>query len=500
MEEKYIESSRRLLDFIKKSPSCFHVVENFTERLLSCGFTELKEEASWKIVAGGKYFVCRNDSSIIAFVVPSLEFENFQIAAAHSDSPSFKIKENPEMCCDGIYVKLNIEKYGGMICAPWFDRPLSVAGKITVKTKNGFECRLVNIDRDLLLIPNLAIHMDRNVNDGHAYNVQNELLPLFACSSGEDGSSANDMNGRFLEIIAENAGVKSKDILGTDLFLYNRQNGSIWGADNEFISSAKLDDLQCAYALVEGLIGACCNASQPTKTGSKNKSGDNALASKTIPVVCVFDNEEVGSTTKQGADSTFLSDVLERICISCCASSAAFTGAHPTADNNLAASDKSAASTSCSSWQEEYRIALSKSFMISADNAHAVHPNYSEKADPTNRPYINGGIVIKFNANQKYTTDSVSEAVFKELCNKAGVPFQTYVNRSDIAGGSTLGNISNSHVSINTVDVGLPQLAMHSPYETAGVMDTQYLIELAEKFFRIQIKKVGKSFSFIVCS
>lgn len=442
MEEKYIESSKKLLDFIQKSPSCFHVIENFSKRLLKEGFIELKEENSWQILSGGKYFVRRNDSSLIAFAVPSTDFENFQIAAAHSDSPTFKIKENPEIALESEYVKLNVEKYGGMICAPWFDRPLSVAGKIAVRTEKGFECRLVNIDRDLVVIPNLAIHMDRNINEGHSYNVQNELLPLFG------GINSKDM---FLKIIAEDAGVKPENIIGTDLFLYNRQKGSIWGAQNEFISSAKLDDLQSAFALVEGLICAC------------------GKAKKTVPVVCIFDNEEVGSTTKQGADSTFLSDTLERICMVCKSGSC------------------SSAERSPVSWQENYRIALAKSFMISADNAHAVHPNYPEKADPTNRPYLNGGIVIKFNANQKYTTDSVSEAVFKELCKKADVPFQTYVNRSDIAGGSTLGNISNSHVSINTVDIGLPQLAMHSPYETAGVKDTQYLIDAIEKFFTTQI-------------
>ncbi len=461
MEKQYLESSRKLLDFIEKSPSCFHVVQNFVQRLLNEGFKELMEENPWKIVAGGKYFVRRNASSLIAFAVSSMNFENFQIAAAHSDSPTFKIKENPEIALENAYVKLNVEKYGGMICSPWFDRPLSVAGKITVRTEKGFECRLVNIDRDLLLIPNLAIHMDRSVNEGHSYNVQTELLPLFG------GVNAKDT---FLKIIAESAGVKPEEIIGTDLFLYNRQKGSIWGAQNEFISSAKLDDLQSAYALVEGLICACnkINGSFNGKNAGLAESqvpsdNSNFSSKKAVPVVCVFDNEEVGSTTKQGADSSFLSDTLERICINC----------------------KSA------NWQEEYRIALAKSFMISSDNAHAVHPNYPEKADPTNRPYLNGGIVIKFNANQKYTTDSVSEAVFKELCKKADVPFQTYVNRSDIAGGSTLGNISNSHVSINTVDVGLPQLAMHSPYETAGVKDTQYLIELIENFFTTQIIRVS---------
>lgn len=440
--QKFLETSVNLLEFIEKSPSCFHVVKNFSKQFKEAGFEELLEEKSWNLKNGGKYFVVRNESSIIAFTIPNSnssnligDFENFQIMAAHSDSPSFKIKENPEISRNKDYVQLNVEKYGGMLCAPWFDRPLSVAGKITVRTKNGFETRLVNVDRDLLLIPSLAIHMNRDANNGQSYNVQNDMLPLFGCGIA---------NGEFLEIIANTAEVSADDILGTDLFLYNRVPGTVWGATNEYISSAKLDDLQCAFSITKGFLNATKN--------QKNQ--------KSVNMICVFDNEEVGSTTKQGADSTFLQDTLERICTIC-------------------KKDE----------PDAYKIALAKSFMISADNAHAVHPNFPQVADPINRPIMNKGIVIKFNANQKYTTDSISGAMMKQICEMANVPYQIYTNRSDIPGGSTLGNISNSHVSLNTVDIGLPQLAMHSPYETAGIMDTEFLIKASQKYFETFIEK-----------
>ena len=348
--------------------------------------------------------------------------------ASHSDSPSFKIKENPEMEAENHYVKLNVEKYGGMLCAPWFDRPLSVAGRLAVKEGNRIATKLVKVDRDLLMIPNLAIHFNREVNDGYKYNAQVDMLPLYGGA---------DAKGTFMETVAESAGVKREDILGHDLYLYNRVPGSIWGASGEFLSCGRLDDLQCAFSTLKGFL----EGGHPD----------------CVSVHAVFDNEEVGSSTKQGADSTFLSDVLMRI--------AACAGK----DN------------------EDYIRACAGSFMLSADNAHAVHPNYQEKADPTNRPHMNKGIVIKYNANQKYTTDAVSAAIFKEICTRAGVPTQEFANRSDIPGGSTLGNIANCHVSMNTVDIGLAQLAMHSPYETAGIMDTEYMIKAVKEFFETAI-------------
>ena len=312
-----------------------------------------------------------------------------------------------------------------MLCAPWLDRPLSVAGRIIVKDSSGrLSSRLVNIDRDLVLIPNLAIHMNREANAGYKYNAQKDMLPLYGSLTAK---------GTFMELIADAAGIKKDDILGHDLFLYNRQPASIWGASEEFISCGRLDDLQCAFAALKGFLA-----------GEKSSH---------LAVCCVLDNEEVGSSTKQGAASTFLYDTLTRM--------------HDSLGHT----------------REDYLIHLADSFMLSADNAHAVHPNHPDKSDPSNRPYLNGGIVLKFNANQKYCTDGVSAAMFRDICNEAGVPVQTFSNRSDMAGGSTLGNISNTQVALNTADIGLPQLAMHSPYETAGVEDTEYLIRAAEKFY-----------------
>ena len=424
--------TKRLLTFLENSPTSFHAVENMAARLRGEGFEELKEADCWSIEAGGRYFVTRNMSSLIAFRVPGKDFTGFQIISSHSDSPTFKIKENPEMKVEDHYVKLNVEKYGGMLCAPWFDRPLSIAGRLVVRTADGLLTKLVNVDRDLVMIPNLAIHMNRQVNDGYAYNAQSDMLPLYG---GEAAA------GTLIKTIAQSAGVAEEDILGHDLYLYNRMKGSVWGAGEEFFSCGRIDDLQCAFGSLEGFL-----------------AGGNAHS---VSVHAVLDNEEVGSTTKQGAASTFLLDTLKRL------------------------------NTALGRTEEQYLTALASSFMVSADNAHGVHPNYTDKADPTNRPYLNGGIVIKFNANQKYTTDAVSAAVFRSVCEKADVPVQTFTNRSDMAGGSTLGNISNTHVALNTVDIGLPELAMHSPYETGGVLDTEYLIRAAKEFFSTGLKADG---------
>lgn len=420
----YIETTEKLLDFIEKSPTAFQAVDEMQKRLTENGFEVLSEKEYWKLIPGGKYLVTRNNSALIAFCIPEKESRVFHIMASHSDSPSFKIKENPEIKVDNSYVKLNVEKYGGMLMAPWFDRPLSVAGRVIIRRNGGLKEKLINIKRDLVMIPNLAIHMNREANNGVSYNPQKDLQPLFA---------VGNTDRTLLEIIAEQTGVKKEDIISHDLFLYNRMPGTIWGADKEFVSSARLDDLQCAFASMEGLL--------------------RAQNHESIAVHCVMDNEEVGSGTKQGAASTFLKDTLLRI------------------------------NMGLGRTYEEYLMTLAGSFMVSADNAHALHPNYTDKTDPTNHPVLNKGIVIKFNANQKYCTDAVSAAIFKELCTKAGVPYQTFVNCSDIAGGSTLGNISNTQVPMNTVDIGLPQLAMHSPYETAGVKDTEYLVRATEELF-----------------
>lgn len=417
------KTARELLDFLEKSPSPCHAAANMAQMLEEKGFQRLEEAERWELQPGGGYYVIRNDSAIIGFRIPEGPWKGFHIVASHSDSPTFKIKENPEMEAEG-YVKLNVERYGGMLCAPWLDRPLSVAGRVAVREKGAVRTRLVCVDRDLLLIPNLAVHMNRQANEGLSYNAQKDMLPLLGTTEAK---------GSFWKLVAEAAGVGEEEILGHDLYLYNRQKGCIWGAEEEFLSCGRLDDLQCGFASLKGFLA-----------GKKERWA---------AVVCVLDNEEVGSSSRQGAASTFLRDVLWRI-------------------NRGLGGD-----------EEDYLCWIAGSFLISADNAHAVHPNYGEKADPVNRPQINGGIVIKFSANQRYCTDAYSAAVMKELCREAGVPYQVFTNRSDMLGGSTLGNISLSQVPVATVDIGLPQLAMHSPYETAGVRDTGYLIRALERYF-----------------
>ena len=422
---------KQLFKFIENSPSCFHAIKTITEELKNEGFVEIKEKDTWQIEQGKKYYVTRNLSSVIAFKIPQNDFKSFNIVASHSDSPTFKIKENAEIEVNNKYVKLNTEKYGGMICSNWFDRPLSIAGRILVKENNAVKTHLVNIDKDLVIIPNLAIHMNREVNDGYKYNAQIDMLPLYGDNSSK---------GSLMKTIAKEVNVEEESILGTDLFLYNRMNGTKIGANEEYISSPRLDDLECAFTSLSAFL-------------SENTSNSAS-------VYCVFDNEEVGSGTKQGADSTFLYDVLRRINIS------------------------------LGKTEEDYYRLISSSFMVSADNAHALHPNYTDKSDLTNKVYMNDGIVIKYNANQKYTTDAVSASIFKSICDSVDVPYQTFTNRSDILGGSTLGNISNAHVSLNTIDIGLAQLAMHSTYETAGAKDVTYMIDAIKAFYNTSIEQV----------
>lgn len=428
----YKEISEGMLSFIKKSPTAFHAVDNLRNILKSNGYEELLEGSSWSIVPGGKYFVTRNNTSIIALKLGTrLEKYGFQVAASHSDSPAFKVKENAELEVKEKYMQLNTEGYGGMLCATWFDRPLSIAGRVLVKNGDSYESRLLNIDRDLVMIPNVAIHMNRTVNDGFAYNKQVDMLPLFGGSDCKKGD--------YKRLIAKELGVEEKDIYGMDMYLYNRMEPSVWGANQEYISCAQLDDLQCAYTSLQGFL-----------------QGANE---QNINVYACFDNEEVGSGTKQGAGSTFLYDVLSRI-------------------NRGLGKD-----------QEAYYRALASGFMLSCDNAHAVHPNHPEKTDANNCVYMNEGIVVKSHAGQKYTSDAVSIAVFKGICEKAGVPVQYFANRSDAAGGSTLGNIAMAQVSMNSVDIGLPQLAMHSAYETAGVKDSYYMIQAVTEFYNSHMEE-----------
>ena len=416
---KYTEE---LIDFLDESPSCYHAVANIEKKLR--GYVKLNEKDKWYLEPGGSYYVVRNDSSIIAFKIPGGKCKSLRIAASHSDSPTFKIKINPEIS-DENYIKINTEKYGGMIMYSWFDRPLSVAGRVIYSAGDSVKSKIISVDRDLLLIPSVAIHMNRDMNDNLKLDPQVDMLPLFG--------SGNAKN-QFMNVIASEAGIEEERILSSDLFLYPRQSASIWGESNEFISAGALDDLQCVYATMKGFIN------------SKNSAD-------TLRVCCVFNNEEVGSLTRQGADSDFLYTTLKRI--------------------NLALG-----------YDEEtlYRIAAN-GLLLSADNAHAVHPNHPEYADPTNKPYINKGIVIKRNSSEKYTTDGFSEGMLRKLCIENNIPIQSFLKRLNIAGGSTLGNLLMRHISIPAVDIGLPQLAMHSAYETAGVRDTEYLVKLSCAFF-----------------
>ncbi|MCR4672687.1 MAG: M18 family aminopeptidase [Lachnospiraceae bacterium] len=417
--------AEKLIDFIEKSPVSFQAAANAAALLSEAGFEELAEDQRWSIAPGGKYYVVRNDSALIAFAVPE-SFNSVHIAAAHTDSPYFKIKENPEISRGGSYAVLNVEKYGGMLQEPWFDRPLSVAGRIIVKEEGRLVSKLIDFKKDMLIIPSIAIHMDREANEGRKKNPQEDMLPLYGlCGEG----STPDL----MQEAADLAGVGRDDILGSDLFVYNRQKGTIWGNNGEFVSAPRLDDLQCVFSGLTGFIA-----------GKKEKA---------LSVFAALDNEEVGSSTRQGAASGFLKDTLHRIYNSLCRDF------------------------------EQYQTDLANGFMLSMDNAHALHPNYLAKADPVNRPVIGGGVVLKFSGNQKYCTDGYSAAVFREICSCAGKKLQVFTNRSDIPGGSTLGNISNNQVAIPSADIGIAQLAMHSPFETAGTSDTKDMAEIAEAFF-----------------
>ncbi len=430
----YHKISEQMLDFLKRCPTAFHTIGQIGKELDAHGYQRLWESESWPLTPGGKYYVTRNDSSILAFSIGTeLTNYSYHIAASHSDAPTFKIKEHAELEIRRKYLQLNTEGYGGMLCSTWFDRPLSVAGRVIVKEGERFVTRLVKIERDLLLIPSVAIHMNRSANEGFSYNKQVDMLPLFG---GE-----NCQKGTLKQLLARELEVPLSAIYGSDLYLYNRQEPTIWGAKEEFVSSPRLDDLQCAYASLQGFL--------------EGHHPEN------INIYACFDNEEVGSKTKQGAGSTFLYDVLRRI------------------HHGLGKKE------------EDYYRAVANSLMLSADNAHAVHPNHPEKTDYENCVYLNKGIVIKSHAGQKYTSDALSIALFREICEKALVPIQFFANRSDSAGGSTLGNISSEKVSLKSIDIGLAQLAMHSAYETAGVKDTYDMIKGMTQFYSSHFSERG---------
>lgn len=429
-----IELAENLIDFIYESPSAFHAVKSIKKVLAKKGFIELNEGERWELQKGGKYYVVRNDSAIISFIVGSgiIAKRGFKIIGAHTDSPSFRIKPCPEITAERNYVKLNTEVYGGPILNTWLDRPLSLAGRVTVKGKNLLypESALVNIKRPIMIIPNLAIHMNRAINKGVELNKQTDVLPLLAIIN-----DTLEKDNLLVKTIAKEFNIKPEEILDFDLFLYEYDRGNIMGLNNEFVSSSRLDDLEMVHAGVIAL--------------------SDSDATEATSVLACFDNEEVGSSTKQGADSELLASTLERIVIS-------FGGD-----------------------REDYFRALYKSFMISADAAHAVHPNRGEKSDPTNRPIINNGPVIKISSNQKYTSDSNSIAVYEAICEKAKVSVQKFVNRSDEPGGSTIGPISSTHVGIRSVDIGTPLLAMHSVRELCGVDDHFYVEKSFEEFYKL---------------
>ena len=425
--------NQELLSFIEASPTAFHAVQKLSEILDDAGYCRLLEEDAWELHFPGKYYVERNGSSLIAFDLPE-HFDAYQMMAAHTDSPSFRIKADGEEKVLGLYSRLGVEKYGGMLCNTWMDRPLSIAGRVMVRQGDKLVCRLVKFERDLVLIPNLAIHMDRSANDGKVFNVNEDMMPLIGSYTLQE-----TVNG----LIARELGIRAEDIVSRELNLYARTPGSIWGAEGEYISAPHLDDLMCVFGCLQGFLA---------KEGPREAT-----------VFVALDNEEVGSSTRQGADSSFLEDTLRRI---------------------WAASGRT---------DTEYRQAMARSFMVSADNAHAVHPNHPEYADRNERPTMNGGIVLKYNANQRYITDAVSAGVFTEICRRAGVPVQHYSNRPDLHGGATMGNISLTHVAVRALDIGLAQLAMHSSYETAGAKDTEYLIRASRLFYSSQLRWQGNS-------
>ncbi|MFD3155785.1 M18 family aminopeptidase [Haloimpatiens sp. FM7330] len=431
---KELEFAKELINFVDESPSAFHVVENLKKELKENGFKEIKDYEKWDLKKGERYYVTKNDSALIAFVVGKGEVEKdgFKLIGSHTDSPTFRIKPCPEITVENTYVKLNTEVYGGPILNTWLDRPLSAAGRVTLKSKDILnpETRLVNIKKPILIIPNLAIHMNHKVNTGVELNRQQDTLPLLSLVNEK-----LEKGNYLLNAVAKELNVKPEDIIDFDLFLYEFEKGSIIGLNDEFISCGKLDDLAMVHAGIKALMNT-----NPTDA--------------TNVMVC-FDNEEIGSSTKQGADSQMLSNILERIVIS------------------------------LGKGREEFFRALSKSFIISGDLAHAVHPNRGEKHDPTNRPVINKGPVIKINANQRYTTDSNSCAVYEMICKKAGVPYQKFVNRSDERGGSTIGPISSTHLDIRSVDMGTPILAMHSIRELGGVADHTHVRKSFEEFYKL---------------
>ena len=421
-----------LVEFLQESVTPFHAADTAESWLRAAGFTRLEEADYWNLEPGKGYYTTRNGSSVVAWRVPDHAIGGWRIVASHSDSPTWKIKtdivEN-----DGCR-RLSVEGYGGMIMSTWLDRPLTVGGRVIVKTEDGIESRLVCIDRDLLVVPSLAIHFQRDINKGHTFNPQVDMQPLW----GPAGSRT------LTDLVAEELGVDTADILDSDLQLVTRQAPTQIGPDGEFFMAPRIDDLECAATTLLGFLDAAAET-------------DSACA----PVWAMLDNEEVGSSSRMGAESSYLRDVLDRI-----------VDAIP------------------HSGQAMHR-AMANSFMLSADNAHATHPNFPQKSDPCAPVRLGGGVVLKYNASQKYTTNAVSGAIFRAICEKADVPVQVFTNRADEAGGSTLGNLQSHTLPIPMADIGCAQLAMHSAVETASVADAEAMTKAVAAFYRVHLRALG---------
>lgn len=431
----------RLLGWLDASTCNFLAARTIIRELKNKGFIELKQEEPWEIQAGGKYYMVKNGSAVFAFTTGKglSSFKNgAKLIAAHSDSPCFKVKPNPEIYGEGGVVSLNVEKYGGGILYTWFDRPLSMSGRLTLKSENIMKPREIYFDlkRPVAVIPHLAIHFNRNVNEGNSLSVQKDMKPVIGYFSEEEIKEAKRGKGILLMKIAKELGINEDEIIDYEINLYPFSPARLCGMKNEYFQSGRIDDLSMAFAGLEAMLTTC------------EEEVDN------IRVLAVFDNEETGSGTKQGAASPVLRDMLERICL-------------------------------CLGGQmEDFHIGIANSFIISADDAHAWNPNYNEKYDPTNHPFIGGGPVIKINSNCKYMTDAVGAAIFKQLCEKAGVKYQMFVNHADVAGGSTLGNILTSQLDFKGVDIGAPIWAMHAAVETAGVNDHLDMVKVFETFWK----------------
>lgn len=430
------------LAFQQAAPTAYHAVAALCESLARQGYRRLREQEAWTLRPGDRCFLTRGGTSLIAFALPPETPTALRITAAHSDSPTFRLRPQPELKLENRYVRLDVEPYGGAIFASWLDRPLSIAGRLLVREGDRLTAKLVRLDRDSCLIPHVAIHMNRDANKGTEYRANVDMLPLW---SGGEGAS-------WLQAVAEAVGCDAADVVSHDLFLYNRTPGSVWGEDGEFVSAPRLDDLMCAWAGLQAMPGLARGAA--------------SLPRDVIAMACVFDHEEVGSLSRTGADGSFLTDTALRVagCL------------------GLGA--------------EETRRMFAGSFLVSADNAHAVHPNHAEYADPANRVWMNGGVVIKHSAQQKYVTEALSDALFTEVCRRAGVPVQHYVNRADLPGGSTLGRLAVGHLSIPAVDIGLAQLAMHSSYETAGARDLDALCAALRAFYQLPFRLTDSAIDF----